>query len=124
MDDPKADKPPHATRCGYLKNGNKPGNLFHVARCGAQTRTGAACRSPAMANTRCRMHGGKATGARTMEGLQRCRTAPLKHGQRSAAVLTKRRQAIANVRRIRLETAALLKEVDVYIRTSRRVTTG
>ncbi|MGF1629176.1 MAG: HGGxSTG domain-containing protein [Kiloniellaceae bacterium] len=34
-------------------------------RCGAKarTRSGEPCRSPAMANGRCRMHGGKSTGA-------------------------------------------------------------
>ncbi len=32
-------------------------------KCGAKTRSGAPCRSPAMANGRCRMHGGAATGA-------------------------------------------------------------
>ena len=32
-------------------------------RCGAHARTtGKPCRSPAMANGRCRMHGGKSTG--------------------------------------------------------------
>ena len=32
-------------------------------RCGARTRLGCPCRSPAMPNGRCRMHGGKSTGA-------------------------------------------------------------
>ncbi|MGI8854100.1 MAG: HGGxSTG domain-containing protein [Methyloceanibacter sp.] len=32
-------------------------------RCGAKTRQGTACRSPAMTNGRCRMHGGKSPGA-------------------------------------------------------------
>jgi len=34
-----------------------------VKRCGAKTRNSAPCRSPAMKNGRCRMHGGKSTGA-------------------------------------------------------------
>lgn len=36
-----------------------------VQRCGAKTRRGecAPCKSPAMNNGRCRMHGGKSTGA-------------------------------------------------------------
>lgn len=37
--------------------------LISSARCGARTRSGNACRSPAMANGRCRMHGGPSTGA-------------------------------------------------------------
>jgi hypothetical protein len=73
-----------------------------------------------MANTRCRMHGGKSAGARTAAGLQRCRTAPLKHGRQSAAVLTERRQMTVKVRTILLETSAILKEVDDYIRDLRR----
>lgn len=48
--------------------------------CGARTRIGAACRSPAMANGRCRMHGGKSTGPRTTEGLERMRRAKTRHG--------------------------------------------
>lgn len=32
-------------------------------RCGARTRKGTLCRSPAMASGRCRMHGGKSPGA-------------------------------------------------------------
>lgn len=32
-------------------------------RCGAKTRKGTICQSPAMANARCRMHGGKSCGA-------------------------------------------------------------
>ena len=32
-------------------------------RCGAKTRRGSPCRSPAMPNGRCRMHGGASPGA-------------------------------------------------------------
>lgn len=32
-------------------------------RCGAKTRKGTPCKAPAMTNGRCRMHGGKSTGA-------------------------------------------------------------
>ncbi|MGH1592289.1 HGGxSTG domain-containing protein (plasmid) [Methylobacterium phyllosphaerae] len=38
-----------------------------------------------MPNGRCRMHGGASTGARTPEGRERARRAPLTHGRRSAA---------------------------------------
>lgn len=31
--------------------------------CGAKTRNGLPCKSPSMQNGRCRMHGGKSTGA-------------------------------------------------------------
>jgi uncharacterized protein YjcR len=37
---------------------------MHVAmRCGAKTRRGTECQSPAMPNGRCRMHGGTSPGA-------------------------------------------------------------
>ena len=39
-------------------------NAMHAApRCGAKTRRETPCRAPAMANGRCRMHGGKLPGA-------------------------------------------------------------
>ena len=56
-------------------------------RCGARTRSGGACQSPAMPNGRCRMHGGKSTGPRTPEGLARMRRAKTKHGSYSAEAL-------------------------------------
>ena len=34
-------------------------------RCGAKTRSKTSCKSPAMKNGRCRLHGGKSTGAPT-----------------------------------------------------------
>src|SRR6185369_16680650 len=37
--------------------------MLESRRCGAKTRKGGLCRSPAMPNGRCRMHGGKSTGA-------------------------------------------------------------
>ena len=60
-------------------------------RCGAKTRTGNPCRSPAMSNGRCRMHGGKSTGPRTQEGLARMRKAKAKHGLYSAEAVSRRR---------------------------------
>src|SRR5262245_46101248 len=74
-------------RRGRLKNGNPSGDFLAAPRCGAKTRAGCACRQPAMANGRCRLHGGKSTGARTAEGLARCRTATLVHGHRTAEVI-------------------------------------
>jgi len=59
----KTKKQPHAKRRGSLKNNNPPGNFSKAPRCGAKTRKGSPCQAPAMANGRCRMHGGKATGA-------------------------------------------------------------
>lgn len=53
-------------------------------RCGARTRSGGSCKAPAMPNGRCRMHGGKSTGPRTPEGLERIRRANTRHGSYSA----------------------------------------
>jgi hypothetical protein len=63
-----------------LKNGNPSGDLSKVLRCGSRTRRQTACNAPAMANGRCRMHGGPSTGPRTESGLQRSRRANWKHG--------------------------------------------
>src|SRR5262249_8709945 len=50
-------------------------------RCGARSkRTGKPCRGAAMPNGRCKLHGGKSTGPRTPEGLERSRRANWKHG--------------------------------------------
>ena len=56
---------------GPLRNGNPRGNPNLAPRCGAKTRLGCPCKSPAMANGRCRMHGGASTGPNTAEGKAR-----------------------------------------------------
>jgi uncharacterized protein YjcR len=38
-------------------------DMHRAKRCGARTRSGKLCQSPAMANGRCRMHGGPSPGA-------------------------------------------------------------
>lgn len=74
---------PHERRRGWLKNGNPPGDLSTVKRCGAKNRRGAPCQCPAMANGRCRLHGGLSTGPKTPEGIERIRRAVTKHGMYS-----------------------------------------
>lgn len=59
----KNEKQPHAKRRGWLKNGNPVGDFTKAPRCGAITRKGTPCQAPAMANGRCRMHGGCSSGA-------------------------------------------------------------
>src|SRR5271168_4997118 len=62
------------------------GNPNLAPRCGAKARTtGCPCRAPAMANGRCRMHGGKSTGARTASGIARMTAANTTHGKYAAA---------------------------------------
>lgn len=52
------------------------------AICGAKARTNnyQPCRQPAMKNRRCRLQGGKSTGAKTEEGRWRIKKANMKHG--------------------------------------------
>ena len=70
-----------------------------------------------MANGKCRMHGGQSTGPRTAEGRERCRAAPLKHGQRSAAVTAERRSLTAQVRELRAKNRDLRKEVTAFLKS-------
>jgi hypothetical protein len=55
-------------------------------RCHARTRAGTPCQSPAMANGRCRMHGGKAKGA------PKGNSNALKYGRYTAEAIAERRQ--------------------------------
>ena len=93
---------------GRLNNGNRPGDYMKALRCGAKTRAGGcACRQPAMANGRCRFHGGKSTGARTAAGRARCARARRTHGFYGAEMVALRREARAALRRNRDLLAAL-----------------
>src|ERR1044072_8500249 len=93
---------PHAARpCSPLKNGNRQGDWHNAPRCGAKTRRAPPCRSAAMPNGRCRMHGGTSTGAKTPEGIERIRAARTKHGRYSAASIARRRAARQAIRTIR-----------------------
>jgi len=104
--EPKLHAAPGQRR-GCLKNGNPAGDYLKSPRCGARTRAGCGCRQPAMANGRCRLHGGLSTGPRTPEGLARCRAARLQHGYRSGEVIGLRRRAAHAARRLRSLTRAL-----------------
>ena len=70
-------------------------------RCGARNRAGGSCRAPAMANGRCRLHGGKSTGPITCEGLERSRKANWRHGHFSAQAKAERADARETVRALR-----------------------
>ena len=50
---PKSEDQPHAKQIAHAPQ----------PRCGARTRSGSPCQSPAMPNGRCRMHGGMSPGA-------------------------------------------------------------
>jgi hypothetical protein len=100
--------PTPSPRTGPLRNGNPRGNPNLAPRCGARTRAGCPCRAPAMANGRCRMHGGPSTGPRTAEGRARAAAARTTHGDFTAAARTQERYLRALVARIRLLSAATL----------------
>jgi hypothetical protein len=68
-------------------------------RCGARTRGGTPCQSPAMPNGRCRMHGGASAGPRTADGIGRIRKARMKHGLYSAE-MARMRGACAEMQRL------------------------
>jgi hypothetical protein len=85
-------------RRGWLLHGNPPGDFTKAPRCGAKTRRGTRCQGPAMANGRCRMHGGKSTGPRTAEGLERSRRARWIHGEYSRLGAAERRELAALLR--------------------------
>ena len=69
-----------------------PMQSAHCApRCKAHARTtGRPCQAPAMANGRCRMHGGKSTGAPTGKA-----NANYKHGKRTLERINERREVKA-----------------------------
>lgn len=60
-----------------------------------------------MPNDRCRLHGGKSTGPRTAEGLERCRMANWKHGMYCKEALAERQRVRALLR----ESAELIVEL-------------
>jgi hypothetical protein len=97
---------------GPLRNGNPRGNPNLAPRCGAKARTtGCACQAPAMANGRCRSHGGKSTGPRTPTGLANLAAANTTHGNYAQAGLGAElrvhiRHCRVVARRIRLKQAA------------------
>src|SRR5262245_38196342 len=66
------------------------------------------CRGAAMPNGRCKVHGGKSTGPRTPEGLERSRRANWKHGHFSREAKAERsrvRAAILALRYLRIMEA-------------------
>lgn len=92
--------PPVANR---LRHGVTGGDPTKAPRCGARARPGGACGQPAMANGRCRMHGGASTGPRTTEGLERLRAARTRHG----AYGKEARNVRALIQALRLQTKRL-----------------
>jgi hypothetical protein len=84
------------------KHKRNTGPMLASPRCGARTRSGMPCRSPAVAGKkRCRMHGG-AKGSGAPQGNKNA----LKHGVYTREALERRAQMRALIR----EARELLKE--------------
>lgn len=66
-----------------------------------------------MKNGRCRFHGGKSTGPRTVEGLARSRSARLIHGHYSAEAKAERREARITSRAFRILLRDVTREMDL-----------
>ena len=80
--------------------------------CGARTRKGTACLSPAIKrNGRCRLHGGASTGAKTSEGRERISQANMRHGKYTKEKLEKQRMNAAKGREIRKELRQMEREL-------------
>jgi hypothetical protein len=70
-------------------------------RCGAKTRRGTACQSPAIrGKARCRIHGGRSTGP-SAEGRKRMSQANMVHGRYCRATVELRRMLAEERRSVR-----------------------
>ena len=99
---------PRAKAKNSTNNTCTPWAFMEAPRCGAKTRKGTPCRAPAMRNGRCRLHGGKSTGPKTPEGIERIRQAHLKHGLYTKEAIAQRKEFNALLRKWR----NTLKEID------------
>jgi hypothetical protein len=118
-----------------MENMKKMSVTPHASKCGARTRpSGTPCRNWAMPNGRCRLHGGKSTGPRTVAGIERIRRAHWKHGWRSAQARQEHREirellGKANTLSGQIEEAALkgsisLDELDSLIEQESEIRTN
>ncbi len=109
---------PCVKRRGWLKNNNPPGDFMKAPRCGAKTRKDTPCQAPAMKNGRCRLHGGKSTGPKTPEGIERIRQAHLKHGEYTKEAIASRKEFNALLRQLKgtmNEIDDKCKKIDINI---------
>jgi hypothetical protein len=81
-------------------------------RCGARTRSGAPCKNPAVTGkARCRMHGGKSTGAKTPEGRAKLRALHWKHGRATTEAKAEAKRRAQVGREVRKELRSIEKEL-------------
>ena len=82
-------------------------------QCLAKTRRGTACLKPALkGKTRCQLHGGKATGARTIAGRQRLSDAQLRHGKYTKTELARAKHRAKIGRQVRGQLKRLAQEIE------------
>ena len=62
-----------------------------------------------MKNGRCRLHGGKSTGPKTPEGIERIKQAHLKHGEYTKETIASRKEFNALLRKLK-ETIHEIKD--------------
>ena len=80
-------------------------------RCGAKTRRGTPCQSPAKQPAgRCRLHGGASTGPRTKDGLERLSKSRTTHGKFTKAKRIEAKRSAEVGRKVRAE----LKEIEAW----------
>jgi hypothetical protein len=82
-------------------------NIKDAKKCGAKTRKSTACQSPAMLNGRCRMHGGKSTGAKTKAGIERIKKANFKNGLYTSEMVLSRKYMAWLIR----ESKSVIKKI-------------
>ncbi len=77
--------------------------------CGAKARQNEhkPCMQPSMKNGRCRLHGGRSTGAKTKEGKLRAAQANLKHGAYTQDAVQQRVEMREFLKELRLDKEAI-----------------
>lgn len=87
-------------------------NIKNAKKCLAKSkRSGLPCQSPAMKNGRCRLHGGKSTGARTRQGIKKLRQVNLIHGKYTKEWIKMHRESMAILRFGKIYLDAIAKKL-------------
>ena len=87
------------------------GHNWQGQRCEARTRRGTPCLRPGNnINGRCKLHGGRSTGPRTEEGVDRLAASKITHGRTAKAERAKAKQRAEIGRQVMRE----LKEIEAW----------
>ena len=97
-----------------MKSNPKPwlyGPTWQGTRCEARTRRGTPCQRPGnKINGRCKLHGGRSTGPKTVDGLARLVASKTTHGRTSKAERAKAKHRAEVGRQVLRE----LKEIEIW----------